>query len=568
MLQTKGRSSHPVWVVGEYATYNDIKYGKVYSGGSGHVLNEQLESAGFDLDKIHFRYVTDKRPPRGELNSWLCTKTQLDSRCFIPYEGAKTYGVDPVLHQDIQLLLQAITEHKPRVIFACGELALLALTQNRAITNWRGSMIEQDGVLIIPTFSPSKVMQNYEWSFFQKQDFVRGKKFLDNKLPPKPKENFEIRPNFAHVVDRLKLLFERADGLMEPPLELGVDIEGRGLITCLGIAWTREDAICIPFQSCTSSYTDQPGSYWRPDQELQIIQLLTKLLTHPNVQCHGQNFNYDRVHICRILGFNPRLGMDTMQAWHVCFPLLPKALHSISSFMLPWYVYWKDEGKGHNPTSPEDEDNYWVYNCKDCCRTLELVPLLKDLIIDMGQEEQYLEQRALNKPALRMMLRGIKQDVDLRNKSAMQLMSIIAEYEQWFIDITPALLGDHKLVKDKKAKPWYRSTKQQSILFYKILGLPVQKNRKTKQPTTEDAALQTLMIREPLFKPVFTKIVEYRSLGVFLTTFILAGLDWDKRFRCSYGIGMAETFRFTSSKDAFGLGGNLQNIPKGNELDE
>jgi DNA polymerase I-like protein with 3'-5' exonuclease and polymerase domains len=35
--------------------------------------------------------------------------------------------------------------------------------------------------------------------------------------------------------------------------------------------------------------------------------------------------------------------------------------------------------------------------------------------------------------------------------------------------------------------------------------------------------------------------------------------------RCTYNLAGTETFRFSSSEDAFGFGTNLQNIPKGDE---
>ncbi|HNA84888.1 MAG TPA: hypothetical protein PLB04_04945, partial [Nitrospira sp.] len=56
-----------------------------------------------------------------------------------------------------------------------------------------------------------------------------------------------------------------------------------------------------------------------------------------------------------------------------------------------------------------------------------------------------------------------------------------------------------------------------------------------------------------------------RSLGVFLSTFCLMALDSDGRMRCSFNVCGTETMRFSSSENAFGNGGNLQNIPKGDE---
>jgi DNA polymerase-1 len=61
------------------------------------------------------------------------------------------------------------------------------------------------------------------------------------------------------------------------------------------------------------------------------------------------------------------------------------------------------------------------------------------------------------------------------------------------------------------------------------------------------------------------KIQELRSLGVFLSTFIEAQPDRDGRIRCSFNIAGTDTYRFSSSANAFGTGLNLQNVPNGSE---
>jgi hypothetical protein len=96
-------------------------------------------------------------------------------------------------------------------------------------------------------------------------------------------------------------------------------------------------------------------------------------------------------------------------------------------------------------------------------------------------------------------------------------------------------------------------------------GLPVIKNRKTKQPTCNAEALGKLAEKFPLIKPLTDLIEEKRSLGVFLSTFCMMPLDTDGRMRCSYNVAGTETFRLSSSENAFGSGGNLQNVPKGEE---
>jgi hypothetical protein len=111
MLETKGRSSHPVWIVGEYATYNDIKAGKVFSGGSHYAVTEQLEAAGINPDEVHFRYVCDRRPPKGNLDGWLCTKTQIDKKAYQPVGKGESFGIEPTVFEDIVNLRAAILQH-------------------------------------------------------------------------------------------------------------------------------------------------------------------------------------------------------------------------------------------------------------------------------------------------------------------------------------------------------------------------------------------------------------------------------------------------------------------------
>jgi DNA polymerase-1 len=100
---------------------------------------------------------------------------------------------------------------------------------------------------------------------------------------------------------------------------------------------------------------------------------------------------------------------------------------------------------------------------------------------------------------------------------------------------------------------------------YGEMGLPPQRNRKSGNLSCDDKSLEKLARREPIFRPIYQRISELRSLGVFRSTFVQMRLDHDGRVRCSYNIAGTETFRYSSSEDAFGFGGNLQNIPAGDE---
>lgn len=90
-------------------------------------------------------------------------------------------------------------------------------------------------------------------------------------------------------------------------------------------------------------------------------------------------------------------------------------------------------------------------------------------------------------------------------------------------------------------------------------------NRKTGRPTFGKEGLSILKQRHPEFIRLFNALQDYRSLGVFYNTFVKAPLDYDRRMRCMFNTSGTETFRWSSSANAFGRGTNLQNIPQGTE---
>lgn len=336
----------------------------------------------------------------------------------------------------------------------------------------------------------------------------------------------------------------------ENKLTLSGDVETRaGFIVCFGIGWSDTEAMSIPF-ICL----EQPEGYWSYEEEVAIIEKLMQLFTHPNIEWIFQNGLYDYQYFAANWGFIPRIGMDTMLAQHTCFAGLPKGLDFLSSLYCEYHRYWKDEGKEFhsNIKTKDEETKYWVYNCKDCVATFEAARTLDKTIDALNLREPYQFQMSQFMPVLRMMLRGVRIDQEQKNALASKLFDAMYERETWMYEVLGKVLNP-------------RSPKQMQEFFYGDLGLPVQKNRKTGKPTVDDDALQTLAKKEPLVRPVAEIIAEYRSIGVFLSTFVKAELSADGRARSSYNIAGAETYRWSSSKDAFGQGLNLQNLSKGTE---
>lgn len=207
------------------------------------------------------------------------------------------------------------------------------------------------------------------------------------------------------------------------------------------------------------------------------------------------------------------------------------------------------------PIKHETEGQRWGYNCEDCVRTREVGEATTRTLAELGLTEVDAFQHRLFFPVLHAMLRGVLIDQAIRSEMALTLLNEAAARQAWLTSV----LG-HEL------NP--RSPLQMKRLFYEDLQLPIQRHKTTKQPTLDDGALEKLAFLEPICLPLVRRIAELRSLGVFLSTFIRAPLDADGRMRCSYNICGAETYRFSSSSNAFGGGTNLQNVPKGTSSDD
>ena len=179
-------------------------------------------------------------------------------------------------------------------------------------------------------------------------------------------------------------------------------------------------------------------------------------------------------------------------------------------------------------------------------------------------QRQWVETMDREYLALRMMRRGMRIN---RERRAQIGRDLALEYERISHElntiIPPWMLPERK--KGAKAVPWYRSPTQQKHIFGELLGMKLPTSRTTGNDTLNKDALRILAAKHPEFSGIFTRLESLRSIGVFQSHFINAPLSTDDRMRCSYNVGGTETFRWSSSKNPFGEGANLQTIPAGDE---
>lgn len=534
-----------ILIVGEAPGQDEIAACAPFVGVSGAEMTRMIHEVGILRSDCFITNVCKYRPPRNNIETWLNVKMRkLHPANKFPNE---------FIEEGLRELEDEIDKVKPNVIIAFGNTPLWALTGNWGITKWRGSSLTSRPIhgkqyKVIPTYHPAAVVRKWDWRFIVLHDLrkaLRESHTCDYTLQP---ESFIVRPGYDEVMHTLDML---RCNLELDKIHIACDIETRaGHIACIGLAWSEASALCIPLMS-----VERPEGYWDLEEETEIVLMLRKVLTHPNARVSGQNWNYDAQYIAKFWGFEANLWRDTMTVHHSMFSTLPKGLDFLSSFYLDDHVYWKDEGKEWNPNQ-HNEEQLWIYNCRDCVRTWriaeEQTATLSQMNFPVVQGETPAErQMKFHKPFLAGMMRGVRCDSKHKLKLAEQLWDAIAARQQFVNDILGHALNP-------------RSPKQLIDLFYGDFAQRRILNFKTKRPTCNEEALDTIGQREVLLWPLTNAINEIRSLGTFQGV-ALQRLDHDGRFRCQYIIPGTITYRLSSQQDAFGFGTNLQNISKGNE---
>ena len=198
--------------------------------------------------------------------------------------------------------------------------------------------------------------------------------------------------------------------------------------------------------------------------------------------------------------------------------------------------------------SPSDRNQ--VYCGLDSCVTLEVLEKVRTFL-DPASRLIYDFERALQAPALEMMLRGILTD-DLEVSRLLKLYDKRRSRLHWIVDQYAEVIWGRPL------NPL--SPKQLCEIFYETMNIPPYyiyvKGKKTLSANIEAlTAIQQYRYARPLALAVLSIREVSKKIAV-----LRSGIDNDNRMRFSYNISGTNTGRFSSNKNVFGGGTNGQNI--------
>lgn len=531
-----------IMVVGDYPTNNEYSNGKSFNGPTGNLLQNLISPYGLKVSNL-FRTHYYKVPIPGY--SAPSKKVQRES-----LEKVKTAdNWDWYLREEIEAA-------NPNVIVAMGELSLQALTEEKGIKKWRGSILHlhprfnYPNIKVVPTYSCREIWeQNENPIVYTQWDFGKVDKVKELRTRHKPNETIWIAENYSQVCnwwDRAKLA---------PFITLDIETH-HGFVTCIGFSHNGTEAVSIPLLVGPKMDFDSRG---------RLYDIVDKILRSPVAKVN-QNIKYDWT-VLGNFGFDIRniIG-DTMLMAHTIYPELPVGLDFLSSIYtdLPYY---KDEGKKFDPKL-HDVSRLLRYNARDALVTWQIWDQQQEDAKHFAVKDFYFKNVH---PAFftykRMDQLGIRVD-DERRKS------LLDKYRPMLREHTSTI----NLIAEESVN--VLSPAQVGRFIYEYLKCPKQTHM---TPTgniaynTDEDAIEELYVNKVSDegrKTVLKSIIVAKKLSKVIQ-FLENPISPDGRMRTSYKLQGTETGRTSAGKSLEPFfyiegskikekecGGSFQTIPK------
>ena len=533
MLKVPGRGplDAEIIIVGEAPGGDEEIAGVPFIGASGKELDRWLKEVGLDRSKCYVTNVCKYRPPANDMEEWLTVKKTVGKKKdYTLFQGRYAH---PLVLEGVTELMAEIAAHpSARIIIGLGNTALWALTGQWGIGAWRGSeMNALGGIPFVPTLHPSAVLRQWKTRPYVIHDLKQRVVHRLNNGFIKPEFDFNSCPTYDEVIAYIQGMSGDVAG----------DIEtSQGHVICLGLATSATHAMCIPFRNGS-------GVVWSQDE----VEGIMVALVEARKRCNwiGQNWNYDAQYMEEDFNVLIMADFDTYIGQSVLFPGVDRKLGFLASMYCEWHCYWKDDIDDWGKIA--DFDSLFRYNCRDAAHTWEVAQKQKMLLEKSRLTAQFTNRMRYSYSVYKMMRRGVNRDHVRTNKMLEEVGEFIHSKEL--------------LVAQVAGKPInFDSPKQVADLFYKQFGCkPPAKRGKPGKVSTDDETLKKVIEAYPQHAPTALAILEARSYRSLRSNFLLAQTDPDGRFRSSWSATGTETFRLTSSQNAFYRGGPLQNITDG-----
>jgi uracil-DNA glycosylase len=554
VVGARGPRTARVVIVGEAPGAEEERAGQPFVGMSGKELDKMLSDAGINPAECYFTNVTVIRPPDNDIEKWVqrSNKRKVKGKNPTPAHWVEYRGwlVEPHVAEDARRLLEEIRSINPTVVIALGNTPFWALCAEGVkgkVGIWRGSSLLSDvldDTVVVPAYHPAFILRQWQHRRITVQDLRRAKHASGRRGLSPTGWDFIIRPSFEMAAGFLDALLIRLNAGEKVKLTCDVEVSQYKCL-CVGIGTSAKRAICIPFLY-------EYNFYWTPEQHYAIVRLLRAVLSHPNAFVINQNIGFDTQFLVNDFLIYPTIKWDTMIAQNVLFPGTTMNLAYLASMYCRQYRYWKDDGKFWKTKEIKNWDQLWFYNCEDCARTFEVQEAQEQSLASRKLVPQFnMLMYKTFRLIMKAMFRGVGVNRELKNDMLAELILVVNAAQARVNFLATRQLD-------------IASPKQLQDFFYRELKLKPILNEEDR-PTCDGDALIILAEREPLIRPIVRWINLCRSYSTAISV-CKAKTDPDNRWRCSYSLGLVETYRLSSSQNPYGRGLNLMNITAGKAI--
>ena len=358
----------PVMIVTDYPIQNEVERDMAWAGASHLSLLSDIAKAGISQKYLHTTYLSYERPDKDSFD-WSTDfkkKKNLpeDASAWVEVPHQKDLYVSTTLWEEFQALLREIHEVKPSIIVVIGKWSLFFLTGSVSYTDTQGSGKSQKPLgglaklrasvesvhecfnidaLVFPMLPPVTKQRSPDKIPVIKWDCL---KLVDiyNRIAEGESLAYFLELHQEHIIGidfkEVTTWLSKLQAQLElQPTLVSVDIETKfkSIIDCIGIAYSKNSGICIPFA------TEQCSSYWSAEEETIIMWQLRSIFQHENCKIIGQNFAYDSQFIHKFWLVSTSAETDTMILHHTLYNNMQKDLAFLASIYCEHYRYWKDD---------------------------------------------------------------------------------------------------------------------------------------------------------------------------------------------------------------------------------
>lgn len=405
--RTDGTGRNGVALVGEALGETEALTAKPFQGDAGYQLNSVLHRANLKRDDFLIMNTINCHPPNNYLDG-------------APYE------LGAIQHCD--QYFQATLDSNPqiRVLVAMGNTALYKLLGQRGVKNWHGSINWSDhyGRYVVPTLHPSAVLRGGGKEFpTLLHDVLRAVQLgHDGKFERSPID-YILRPS----LDELRAFVAEYESqlALDSDTILAADIETNYSSSIDEDEFLEKD----PGNDITRiSFSFRPNTAITISWQADLIPACVRLLdTRGELWFHnGNKFDVPRLRAAGAPIANARL-VDSMDAWHVLYPDLPRSLGYVAPFFIPDVEPWKHL----NNSDPE------FYSCRDADYLYRIAIKLREAHRKAGTWNTFLKYWSSLEPRLQRMSEigiGVNEAKrqereayyeDIRDNTAKRLQSLI-----------------------------------------------------------------------------------------------------------------------------------------------